>query len=694
MAAAVWGGAVGGRWWGWPAVVAVLVGGGLCSLAWRRPLVPMAALLVVAGTWSGFQSAAREAAILAFESPPGRVELVARLVTDPHQEAHGWWALAVADPPEPGRPPAIPMLLSFGEPPPVVARERIRVEGRRSGRSGRARGDPYSGVMTVGSVEAVPDQATPWWEAGNAVRRRTLERLTDEGVGRALLAGFLVGETAGIPAADIEAMRRSGLSHLVAVSGSNVALFLMLTLTAAGPLASGPRRRAVFGLAALTILIIATRWEPSVIRASAMAAIILGGRVGGWALDTATALAVTVIGVVVISGELATDVGFALSVLATIGVLAGAAVLAGSMPRPLDAALGATVGAQLAVAPLLLTVFGTIPLMAPLTNLVATPVVALATSVGAVGVAAGSELLVDVAALGASVVLAMARMGASWPQLGWLGFISVAGLLSMVAHRRTRPISVALGAIAVAVALLGTSASLVRPGAVILDVGQGDSILVVAGDGSAMLVDGGPDPAVLEAKLADYAIRTLDLVVLTHVHADHATGLEAVVGRRPVGEMWVPGPPHSTPASERILALAAAFGVPTREAPVGTTLALGDIVVEVLGPRRRYASPNDQSIVLRVAVPGGPRLLLTGDIETYAQADLAGLTAETLKVPHQGGATSDLDWLAAVGADLAVISVGPNDFGHPSDEVIAALQAAGSTVRRTDTDGDVVVPLR
>lgn len=693
VAGGVWAGGVGGRWWGPSAVAVTVAVGTVTSLLWRHRLVPVVAVLVAAGAWSGLQSAARESTILAFESSSGRIELVVRLVTDPRREDHGWWALAVADPPESGRPPAIPMLLSFSQPTAAVAGERWQVEGRRTARAGRARGDPYSGVVTVGSARTVTTRPAPWWEVGNAVRRRTLRSLAEGGTGRALLAGFLVGETAGVPPADIEAMRRTGLSHLVAVSGSNVALFLMLTVTVAGPLASGPRRRAAFGLTALVVLVIATRWEPSVIRASVMAAIMLGGRIGGWALDTASALAVTVIGVVVVSGEMATDVGFALSVLATIGVLVGSRSLPGAVPRPLAGALGATAGAQLAVAPLILTVFGAIPLMAPLTNLVAAPVVALATAVGAVGVASGSDLLINAAAAGASFVLAVARTGAGWPQLGWVGFGSAVGVLILVRYRPTRPFAVGVGAVAVAAALVGTT-GLARPGAVILDVGQGDSILVVAGDGSTMLVDGGPDPAVLEAKLADYGIRALDLLVLTHVHADHATGLAAVLGRRPVAEMWVPGPPHSTPASVRILALAEAAGVPTREAPVGTRVALGDLIVEVLGPMRRYASPNDQSIVLRVGTGGGPRLLLTGDIETYAQANLSGLTSEILKVPHQGGATSDLGWLAGVGADLAVISVGPNDFGHPSNDVISALQAAGSIVKRTDLDGDVVVALR
>ena len=155
----------------------------------------------------------------------------------------------------------------------------------------------------------------------------------------------------------------------------------------------------------------------------------------------------------------------------------------------------------------------------------------------------------------------------------------------------------------------------------------------------------------------------------------------------------MPSQPHETPTSTRIAEIVGRLGIPSRSAPVGETLTFDDLALEVLGPIRRYASPNDQSVVLRVHGPNGVRLLLTGDIETHAQADLVGLDAEVLKVPHQGAATSDLEWLASVGARLAVVSVGPNDFGHPSADVVAALEAAGAVVHRTDQNGDAVVDL-
>jgi competence protein ComEC len=119
---------------------------------------------------------------------------------------------------------------------------------------------------------------------------------------------------------------------------------------------------------------------------------------------------------------------------------------------------------------------------------------------------------------------------------------------------------------------------------------------------------------------------------------------------------------------------------------------VGAFSLEVMGPVRRYASSNDGSIVLWVAA-GDRTLLLPGDVEALAQADLGPLRADVMKVPHQGAATSDLRWLADSAPQVAVISVGPNRFGHPATEVVAVLQAAGAEVRRTDREGDVVVKL-
>jgi competence protein ComEC len=185
--------------------------------------------------------------------------------------------------------------------------------------------------------------------------------------------------------------------------------------------------------------------------------------------------------------------------------------------------------------------------------------------------------------------------------------------------------------VAIAVALV-PGAPAPATGVVFLDVGQGDAI-VVRMSGVTVLIDGGPDPARLAERLGRYGIDRVDVAVVTHVHSDHAAGVAGILGRIPIGRIWAAFEPHTTAASESVLERAGALGIPVRAPSPGDRLAVGGDVVEVIGPRRRYAGPNDQSIVL-VATLSGHRVLLSGDIETVAQSELHVPRVDILKVPH------------------------------------------------------------
>jgi competence protein ComEC len=226
--------------------------------------------------------------------------------------------------------------------------------------------------------------------------------------------------------------------------------------------------------------------------------------------------------------------------------------------------------------------------------------------------------------------------------------------------------------------------------AVALDVGQGDAILLLGAGGAAVLVDGGPDPVVLEEALGRYRVERLELVVVTHGDQDHAGGLVHLPGRYPIGRIWFQGPPHRTRAWEELATAAGSAGIPLQIPSAGQVEVIDGLRLEVLGPRRRYDLINNQAIVLWVDA-GATSLLLTADIEAIAQQELGTLRPEVLKVPHHGAATSDLAWLEATDPLLSIVSVGENDYGHPTDEVLSAL--SDSIIARTDLIGDVVVPL-
>lgn len=693
MACLTWAGALAGRAAGWPAV-AFGVAGLLMVAFGRRGLPLVLASALVAGSLSGVWSMAREEATLNAIVEGGSARIAGVAGDDTRPGRHGFWFLITPTHRfESGswRPWDGPTLLVDDVETAVPARASVEVSGVIRAGAGRIRGDPYAARVDARTV-SVGAVTNPIFSIGNAVRARILSGLDPGDPAAGLLAGFLVGDTRNVPTGWLESLRRSGLTHYVAVSGSNVALFLLLWWFVVGPLGLGARRRAVVGLVGLVLFAVVTRWEPSVLRASVMAGVVLVARAAGLGLTPWVALGGSVVGLLAVSGELAVDVGFQLSVGATVGVMAGAGMFRGRLPSWLATPLGATTAAQVAVAPILLAHFGTIPLLSPLANLVAAPLVTMSTALGGIGLLAGLPPLQAAGVEAARAVLTVADVAGQGPQLGWVAVGAIAAVGAAVVIRPLRPAVAAAGLLLV-IRLLVPTAAAPESTAVIFDVGQGDAILV-RDHGATMLVDGGPDGRLILQKLAEYGVRRIDVLVLSHPHDDHAAGLVAVAERFPVGFIWHPGfrGGEAGPASQRLLGLAEQKQIPTAVPAVGDRIELGQVGVEVLGPKRRYASPNNQSIVLRLAV-GGMTVLLPGDIEALAQRELGAIHVDVLKVPHQGAATSDAAWLASVGASVAVISVGPNHFGHPSSTIIEALEASGSRVIRTDQHGDVVVPL-
>jgi competence protein ComEC len=231
------------------------------------------------------------------------------------------------------------------------------------------------------------------------------------------------------------------------------------------------------------------------------------------------------------------------------------------------------------------------------------------------------------------------------------------------------------------------------------DVGQGDALVLPAGPHTAVEVDAGPDPVAIDRCLRDLGISDVALLVFTHYHLDHVGGLAGVLHQRHVGRV-VTGP-LAEPASgvELVHDLLSAHGLSISTPSVGTRFDVGRVHLQVLAPTAAFhdtrSDPNNSSLVLRAEVDG-VRILLPGDAEIEAQQamldDGTDLRADVLKVPHHGSAYSDQDFLAAVHARVAVISVGlHNDYGHPSPLLLAALARLGVPVRRTDHDGDVAV---
>jgi len=230
-----------------------------------------------------------------------------------------------------------------------------------------------------------------------------------------------------------------------------------------------------------------------------------------------------------------------------------------------------------------------------------------------------------------------------------------------------------------------------------IDVGQGDAILVEAGDAD-ILVDGGPSGSAVLSYLAGQVVPDIDLMVATHPHADHIGGLDDVLAQYDVREVWTNGATATTQTYKDFAAAVAAEGAIEREIRRGYSTEFGGVTLTALDPVDPLTGDaNGDSIVLRLSC-GSADVLLTGDATENSEASMLAdpslvLDADVLKVGHHGSSTSTTNaFLDAVTPQDAVISVGAgNTYGHPTQETLNRLAAHGATVYRTDLDGTVVL---
>jgi len=619
-----------------------------------------------------------------------------------------------------------------GHPPSWTMGDRVQLAGtltRPGGRFGRfLRSRGHAAAMSVDRVIWRAPQASILWRTTNRLRaglvgalRRVLPK-RDAG----LVMGLALGDTSLLDPRIDETFRATGLSHLTAVSGENLAMFLAPIFALAMALRAGRWGRLFIGAAAIGFFCLLTGGEPSVLRAAVMAGLTLLGVFLGRPRSAPAILGAAVLILLATNPTLVHAIGFQLSVAATAGIALLATPLAERLPflpRWLSLPAGTTIGAQAGVTPLLLYQFGVVPTVSVPANLLAFLAVGPAMLLGLLS----GALAMWFPPLG-RVVAGLARMPLGYleglaetlarsplPSITSFGggavqlLIGVAAVLSvglwLRSGRRLPPRAAVAAALLVplfvwAGAVKAGSPS--WPAVVFFDVGQGDSALMRSPAGATILIDAGPDPQLVSTKLAALGVRRVDLLVATHPHADHVAGFPAILARFPVGLVLDPGCRSDSPEYSAFLSALRSSGVPARHPRQGSTLTVGDVRVEVLGPERCFhgtdSDPNNDSLVLRVSV-GRASVLFTGDVQEQAQADLlrdeaGGLGAVVLKVPHHGGATTDPAFLLATHARVAVVSVGPNRYGHPSGTLLGLLAADGMRVFRTDRSGDVTMTLR
>ena len=583
-----------------------------------------------------------------------------------------------------------------------------------------------------------------------------------------LAAGILIGLRERVDRALAADFSTAGVSHVVAISGWNIAIVAGLV----GAVLRGRSRRLVTiaVLATVCAYVVAAGSSPSVVRAAVMAGVVLLARESGRAGRAPAALGAAAAVLLLLDPSLIEDAGFRLSVLATAGLLAWANPIAdrlgrlggGRIPSWLAESLGISLAAQAATLPDVLATFGRLSLVAPVVNLAVVPLIPVAMAGGVLALAGGAATTLGAPAIVATVaglpgwlvlhvVVMLVRIGAAVPfaavairpdlapvagMLGaamlvtgpWLLHRAVAwrartrrpssatSVTSAAARRATPSRSprhragLVAGAIVVAIsaAALGDASGRTTR-LTVLDVGQGDAILLETRSGARMLIDGGPDPErtliALDERIPPWD-RRLDVVVLTHPHEDHVAGLARVLERYTVGRAYEPGmrgPGPGWAAWDARLHDGAPRGILT----TGARIRLGEVTLSVLWPdpgtvplepADTGTGINNVSIVF-LGEANGTRFLLAGDIEQAIDPTLLarGLPpVDLLKVAHHGSATATTQAiLDATRPRVAIASAGAgNPYGHPAPSTLSRLADSGARVYRTDRDGSVSVELK
>lgn len=589
---------------------------------------------------------------------------------------------------------------------------------------------PGQGRAAVLTLVGPPEVVAPPGAGARVVDdlRAGLHRATWRAPARAagLLPSLVVGDTSGLDSGLQDDFRATGLTHLTAVSGTNLTLSLAFLLGVARWVGvRGWWLRSV-GLVAVACFVVVCRAEPSVLRAAAMGLVAMAGLgLAGGRGRGVRHLCVAVWLLSLADPWLSRSPGFLLSTLATLGILAWArrwSKALGWAPGWLAENLAVPLAAQLATQPVVTGLSGTISVVGLPANALAAPFVGPATVLGLATMllAPLSSWLASwvgwAAAWCVQPVIWVAGTGAHLPAATWrwpanpAALVLLAGLclvlsvlVPQVLSRRWACLLLALG---VAVACWQQPRALGWPGdwqVAFCDVGQGDATAVRAAPHRAVVIDVGPAGGAALRCLRQLGVSSIPLMLLTHYHDDHIGALEEVLDAVPVGVL-VLNPVHSPAAgSQRVARLAAAHGVRTVEAALGQHLRVGAVDLRVVGLDQEVplvstgtgesSGENDTSIVSVVDV-AGERVVVGGDVEPDGQQEVVARGwdphATVLKMPHHGSARQGEHFWCDTHAALAVASAGyRNDYGHPAPAALRLAQRCGMAVARTDLQGSI-----
>ena len=603
------------------------------------------------------------------------------------------------------------------------------VPGQRLSLDGRLSAAPPGAFLAASLSARGPPTLigrAPWWQRDAVTIRRDL--VTAAGglpsAERGLLPGLVDGDISGLDPQLAVQFKAAGLTHLVAVSGTNAAILIGAVLLVLRRLRVPPWLCAVIGAGILLAFVVVARASPSVIRAAVMAVVLLFALATGRPRQGLPSLALAVLVLLMWHPDWAGNAGFAMSALATGALFLIAPGWADALrrhhvPPVLAEGLAVAAAATAVSAPIIVLISGRVSLVSLPANVLAEFVVAPATVLGVLAAACApwSPFLGAAFAQAAGVpcrwLVADARWFAglpdatvSWPKTvggaaGLVVLIVVGWLLIRLPVTR-RP----LIAVVVTVAVLQIPGHVLAggwaPGGTILvacDVGQGDGIVLPVGHHQAVVMDSGPEPLAIDRCLHSLGVTSVPVYIQSHFDLDHVGGVAGVADHRRLGQVLT-GPLQSPALGRGILTgVLAPLGITSQIVPAGTVISEGPLRLQVLESHvvdvDGQPDSNNSSLIIRATV-AGHTILLTGDASIEAQQALLqsgqDIASDVLKVPHHGSAYFDPEFLRAVHPQFAVISVGlHNSYGQPAPKLLSALAELHVPVRRTDLDGDVAV---
>lgn len=547
-----------------------------------------------------------------------------------------------------------------------------------------------------------------------------------------LVAGLTIGERSLLSEAVESEMKTLSLTHLVAVSGANLAIIVGAIYFLCAGLGLPRNIRYLTALIAMSGYVLLVGPESSVIRAATMALFVMVGLWLGRGSSALNSLSLAIVVLLMVDPGLATDIGFALSAFATAGLLVMAAPmfewLRQHMPDFIAMGVAASASAQLFTTPVLLILQPSIPLYSVLANLIVEPVVAPITILGILSVlvsavniplAGGVSYL---ASIMANWIVVVAQELSGWPGArlhfvrGVFGILLVALVVVLLAlsFGVFRSAAKQLRITAALVTLLAVSWSATDQirhtnfaadsALLVCDVGQGDAMLL-RDSGQVVLIDVGPDDELIDKCLRNAGVERIDLLVLTHFDADHVAGIKGAMRNRSVGLALVSGFEDDRPLVSIVQRELTEGGVRVEVGRTGLAGNLGRFSWKILQPKSKAnesSDSNDASLIF-AAWDEAHAVLALGDLGESGQTrlmrnamhDLALLRTRNLfvKVAHHGSADQSRELYEYLSPVAAIYSVGKNDYGHPAPSALSMLERTGATLLRTDKLGPIAIDL-